>query len=253
MTASLFHQENSDGLVLRSAAQFLDVWNLKDSSWGQWSFTYEANAHDDLITRGNHILNLDPGMELDVIYFGNAHSSLRYHLHATAYDRTVNGKGMLLHAHPSYYFTDNYVLTVGLWYTLADDWLIWQGDNRLNSYKRKELTTRIDFNATLDEKQELTLRFQWIALNAEGKHAFDVLADGETEQLSAEVTDFSISDTAVQIRYRYEIAPLSNLYLVYSRGGRATLDENESFSSLFSPGWDKRDGDNLSLKVRYQF
>ena len=214
---------------------------------------YEFATHDDLITRGNNILNLDVGTELDVFYDGDSKGKLRYHLHAIAYDRTVNGNGFMLHAHPSYYFTDNYVLTVGLWFTKADDWMIWQEGNKLNSFKRNELTTNIDFNATIDDKQELTLRFQWVALNAKATNNYTVDTQGDLVIVEEKANDFSVSDTAIQLRYRYEIAPLSNVYIVYSRGGRTTLGEEQSFSSLFSPGWDKRDGDNLSLKVRYQF
>lgn len=252
MEVDLTHRENTDGVILESSISYRDAWYLKDSSWGQWVLTYETKAHDDLITRGNNILNLDAGTALDVYYVGDSKSQLRYHLHATAYDKTVNGEGYMLHAHPSYYFTDNYVLTVGLWYTHANNWKIWQEANTLNSFQRNELTTRIDFNATIDDKQELSLRFQWVALNAEAENRYSVNGAGDLVHLGKHNDSFSVSDTAVQIRYRYEIAPLSNVYLVYSRGGRATLDDDTGFSSLFSPGWDKRDGDNISLKVRYQ-
>lgn len=253
MTTSLFYEENNEGLTLNQSIRYTDVWNLKDSSWGQWQLTFEDSAHDDLITRGNNVLNLATGTELDLLYGGDAKSDLRYHLHATLFNRTVSGKGYMLHVHPSFYFTDNYVLTLGLWYTKSDDWLLWQGDNRINSFQRNELTTRLDFNATIDDKQELSLRIQWVALNAKAGKSYFVDNNGTLNQFSEQVNDFSVSDTAIQIRYRYEIAPLSNIYLVYSRGGRQSLDQDLSFSSLFSPGWDKRDGDNLSLKVRYQF
>ena len=253
MTASVFYEENMEGLILNSSLRFRDAWFFKDSSWGQWVLTLEDKAQDDLITRGNHVLNLDQGAELDLLYFGDSSGKLRYHLHATFYDRMVAGNGYMLHAHPSYYFSDNYVLSLGLWYTKADDWLVWQQDNRLNSFKRNELNTNVELNATIDEKQQLTFRLQWVALAAEGQDAYRVDSNGELSLLNEEVNDFSVSDTAIQLRYRYEIAPLSNIYLVYSRGGRTSLNEEKPFSSLFTPGWDARDGDNISLKVRYQF
>jgi len=253
MGGSLFYEENTDGLTLKKSVRFRDAWYLKDSSWGQWVLTLEDEAHDDLLTRGNNVLNLGIGKELDIFYVSESSGKFRYHLHATFYDRTVNGKGQLLHAHPSYYFSDNYVLTVGLWHTKASDWLIWQQDNQVNSFDREEFSVNIDFNATLDEKQELSFRLQWVGLAAQGQDAYQVEETGALSRSDELVKDFSVSDTAVQLRYRYEIAPLSNIYLVYSRGGRATLEEEKSLGSLFSPGWDQRDGDSLSLKVRYQF
>ena len=71
--------------------------------------------------------------------------------------------------------------------------------------------------------------------------------------LNNPVDDFSLLDTAIELRYRYEIDLLSNIYVVYSRGGRAVLDEDNSFDDLFSPGWDTRTGDNFLIKIRYQF
>ena len=253
MTASLFYEENNDGLVLNKSIRFRDAWYLKDSSWGQWMLTLEDEANDDLLSRGNNILNLNTGTELDIFYVSESRGKFRYHLHATFYDRTVNGKGQLLHAHPSYYFSDNYVMTLGLWYTQAKDWLIWQEGNRVNSFDRDEINMNLDFNATLDEKQELSFRLQWVGLSADGQNAYQIDNNGNLDFVNEKVDDFSVSDTAVQLRYRYEIAPLSNIYLVYSRGGRTRLDEDKALSSLFNPGWDARDGDSLSLKIRYQF
>jgi len=254
ITATLEHEENNDGINLLSTLRVNANWSLKDTRYIQLQATYEADGHDDLLTRGNDIVNLDRGLELDFFYNAETTNKLRYHLHATMFDRTVAGKGYMLHAHPSYNFTDNYSLVFGTWYTKSDDWLLWQRDNNmLASYKRQELVINTDFNATIDDKQEFTVRFQWIALKAQGLDHYQVENNGDLSQRDNEVKDFNISDMALQLRYRYEIAPLSNIYVVYSRGGRVNLDEDKPFSKLFSPGWDERDADSISFKVRYQF
>ncbi|WP_448565367.1 DUF5916 domain-containing protein [Thalassotalea ganghwensis] len=253
IVTDVIYKENQQGVKLVSSLALTDIWKLKDASWFQWQVSLKDSAFDDLITRGNHAVALKQGKALDLMYFGKNTGKLRYHLHATLYDLPVKGQGYTMHAHPSYYFSDDYALTLGLWYTQSDDWLLWQQGNELNGYHRKEFQTNINFNAIIDEKQEFTLKFQWIGLSAKGDNSYQVNANGELALLNGDVNDFSISDTAIQLRYRYEIAPLSNVYLVYSRGGRALIDNNESLNALFSPGWDKRDGDSISMKVRYQF
>ena len=56
----------------------------------------------------------------------------------------------------------------------------------------------------------------------------------------------------LQFRYRWEIAPLSDVFLVYTR----LVDEGtalKSFSDTFTDGYDEPLGDFLVLKVRYRF
>ena len=253
MTLDITHKRNHSGIELITKTSFNDVWSFKDTSSIQWTLTLDKAGHDDLLTRGNNVVNLDKGFDLDVLYFGQSTSKFRYHIHNTIFDRTVSGKGFSLHAHPSYRFTDNYILTTGIWYQQSDNWLIWKNGNQLNAFDKKSLTARVNFDAIIDDKQDVSIKFEWIALRAKGKNVYDVADNGNLNKQAQIANDFSLSDVAMQIRYRYEIAPLSNVYLVYSRGGSTNINEDKPFSSLFSPGWDKRDGDNLSLKVRYQF
>ncbi len=159
----------------------------------------------------------------------------------------------MAHIHPEYRFDDRFSTRLGLFFYDSDDWLVWDEDNRINGYRQKKLRVLLDFDANFDNKHELSLRFQWLALSAEGQNGYTVDPIGQLVVNRTEVEDFSISETAIHIRYRYEIAPLSNLYLVYSRGGTALLEENLSISSLFNPGWDLPDGHNLMAKIRYQF
>jgi len=253
MTFDMTHKQNNSGVALTTTTSFNDVWSFKDTSSAQWTLTLDNEGHDDLLTRGHNVLDLDKGFLLDVIYSGQTTGKFRYHFHNTAFDRTVSGKGFSLHAHPSYRFTDNYILTTGIWYEQSDNWLIWKNGNQVDRFDKKSLTTRVEFSGIIDDKQDVSIKFEWIALRAKGQNTYAVTENGKLNKRANLVNDFSLSDVAMQIRYRYEIAPLSNVYLVYSRGGSTNLSEDKPFSSLFSPGWDKRDGDNLSLKVRYQF
>jgi len=68
------------------------------------------------------------------------------------------------------------------------------------------------------------------------------------------VNDFSIADTGLQIRYRYRLAPLSDVFLVYSRGGYFGDDrQTTDFSDLWSNAWDEVTGESILAKIRYRF
>jgi len=249
----LKHQENTEGDRLNTSVSVKDSWFFKNTSLSFWRIAVNSDGVDDLITRGNNTVKTKWGKELELLYFGDSRGSFKYHVNLKMYDQTVDGKGFRLHVHPSYQFTDNYVVSLGTWLTSSRDWLIWQQDDRINSYQKKQFAAYFDARATFSDKQELSLKFEWIALRAKGNNGYDVSSGGSLLRRRENVEDFSLSSTAVQLRYRYQIGPLSNIYAVYSRGGSATLRDELSFSSLFSPGWDARDGDNLLFKIRYQF
>ena len=67
-------------------------------------------------------------------------------------------------------------------------------------------------------------------------------------------SNFSVSDTAFQIRYRYQLAPLSDIFFVYSRGGfYGTEDGDEGPKTLFDEGWRGVQVESIIAKIRYRF
>lgn len=246
------HKTNADNLLLEN---YIDVdfgWNFKDSSSLNTWFYLEGEGHDDRITRGNRVLNKDGGYILGYHFNGKARKRLRFHHRFVLRDLPVDGRGYHAHFHPTYYFSDNYSLEWGLHYNYRDSWLLWEEANNLNTYTRKQFDTSININAQLSEKQELRIKFQWLSLNAEAEDSYTIGEDGDLIAQQREVESFTLSDTALQIRYKYRLGPLSNIFFVYSRGGRFSVDEDQNPFSTFAPSWRERTGDNILLKVRFQ-
>ena len=64
---------------------------------------------------------------------------------------------------------------------------------------------------------------------------------------------FTVNNLGLQVRYRYEIGPLSELFLVYARGGFNLLtDDDRDVGDLFGDMSDVRDSDQFMIKVRYR-
>jgi hypothetical protein len=67
------------------------------------------------------------------------------------------------------------------------------------------------------------------------------------------IDDFSVRQLGFQIRYRYELAPLSDLYVVYGRGGYQLDPRFEEAGSQFGRSFDLRDSEQLLVKLAYRF
>jgi hypothetical protein len=67
------------------------------------------------------------------------------------------------------------------------------------------------------------------------------------------VDDISVRNLGFQIRYRYELAPLSFLYVVYGRGGFSQEPSAEDAAGLLGDSFSLRDDEQLLVKLSYRF
>ena len=63
--------------------------------------------------------------------------------------------------------------------------------------------------------------------------------------------DFAISNLSLQLRYRWEIAPLSDFFVVYTMNGRQDAVA-DSFENLLTDAFNDPFAEQLTLKLRYR-
>ncbi len=249
----LFHQGNDNGEVI-SRTYFLDnIWQFKNTSSLGWHIRYKEKGSDDLISRGNGNLITGAGYQTQVSYFSSKFSKLRYHAFYKHLNYFSQGKGFDLHLHPSYFFKENYSASLNIFYSDYQDWVNWLKDDLFGRYNRKLLNASLDFNANISQKQELRFRFQWLAIDAQANQEYRLNTQGNLLATGQKLKSFSLSNTALQLRYRYEFTPLSNLYIVYSRGGRIFEEASNNLQNLFEAGFSNVTGNNFLVKLRWKF
>ena len=65
--------------------------------------------------------------------------------------------------------------------------------------------------------------------------------------------DVVLRNLGFQIRYRYELAPLSNLYIAYVRGGFGFNDFSQGVGPLLGDSFSLHDSEQLLVKLSYRF
>jgi len=108
----------------------------------------------------------------------------------------------------------------------------------------------------INDKHELRVRLESIGLDAKARQAYRVAGNGEPVESAETIPDVGVSNLGFQIRYRYELAPLSYLYIAYVRGG--SLTELEPFTGFnardqFQDAFALRDSEQLLVKLSYRF
>jgi len=239
---------------LSNRAELGYYWQFKTGDSIFTSYYGESSGIDDLLTRGNGNVRLNARSTFYSEYEKAATGRFRLSGKATLYQEGINGWSRELIANPKYFLTET--LSLGLKVTLTDndDWLIWTGGAQVASFKARQWIVALDGAWYPSLKQELRLKAQWIGLRSHFRQAYDVVNDAEPIPSGDVLPDFSVAGVGFQLRYRYEIGPLSDFYLVYNRGGNLFEESAESsFGQQLGDVWSDPTSDQFLVKLRYRF
>ena len=156
----------------------------------------------------------------------------------------------------AYYFFPLDFLTMKMGFSLRDqqEWLKWIDTNHLAAYDANEKFLTFDLNYFEGNKHELRLKAQFVALKANNPTSLESNNAGYLTASDKTVNSFNVGEAAFQIRYKYELAPLSNLYIVYSQGGNI-FEENidSNTTSIVDDSWSNPSGKVFAVKLRLRF
>ena len=134
------------------------------------------------------------------------------------------------------------------------EWLNWIDSNNLATYDLSQKTISIDMNWFKGNKHEIRLKSQFVALQADNPRSLASDTNGYLRQSNNEVKSFTNGIASFQLRYKYEIAPLSYLFVVYSKGGDDYDDETDrGTSSILKSPWQNPSDELFSIKFRLKF
>ena len=154
----------------------------------------------------------------------------------------------------SYFPNDNLKINLGYRVRKENEWLIWTEDNKFGLYDSEQDTVSIGLNWFSGNKHEIRLKSQFVALQADNPQSLISDNAGYLYESDELIKPFAQGVVSFQVRYKYEIAPLSYLYLVYSKGG-TSYDEDEDYSKseIFNQPWNNPSDEVYSIKFRLKY
>lgn len=247
---------NDHGELLNYQLRISRESRLRNGSYEYAQININSAGVDDLLTRGHGVLRKPPNFNSYVEYDRPRKGNWAYKVELEAFSGGLQGNdkvGYSVMVEPTYFINDAFNLYVGVYADRTPDWLVWQESNLIGSFRAREVDLNAGFNWTIRNNQELRLKLQAIGINADLRQAYRVGARGEALATDDPVDDFSVRNFGFQIRYRYELAPLSYLYIVYGRGGFDQQMTTESTDRLLDKSFRLRDDEQLLIKVSYRF
>ncbi|CAA9307942.1 MAG: hypothetical protein AVDCRST_MAG71-500 [uncultured Lysobacter sp.] len=264
--AAVSRRTNDHGLHIGDAWAVNRISERKDGGNQVMEIAGWTKGHDDLITRGNGVVKMPEKLFVFAErsrprkgqwgWYGN----VRYFAEGLG---GVDDGAVSVYVEPTFHVNDTLSFSLGLEARHNPDWLLWRPDedpatrdNRLATFESNQLSLNAGVTWLIDPKQELRVRLEAIGLDARVRQTWRVEPDGTPIAVDEPVADFGLRNMGFQVRYRYELAPLSHLYIAYVRGGDLYDEEiGRPFNATdeFSGAFDLRDSEQLLIKLSYRF
>ncbi|MCY7353946.1 MAG: DUF5916 domain-containing protein [Lysobacter sp.] len=247
--------DNDHGLRLQRQFRVSRQSSLRNGSSEYAQININSAGHDDRLTRGNGELLLPPSFNAHFNFDRPRKGDWAWEGYAAAFSGGLSGNrqvGYSIGFEPTYFISDAFSIFSEVSYERTPDWLLWRGGNLIGSFNEHVLELDAGVNLTIGSKQEVRVKLQALGLDAKLKQGYRV-SDGRAVASNDPIDSFSLNTLGFQIRYRYELAPLSYLFVVYGRGGFDQNAFSEETGNLVRNSFELRDDEQLLVKLSYRF
>ena len=258
ITPFAVYQVNGDGFRTGTAIGADFNLNLNNFDRIISFIAWSTERFDDRNSFGNGTFRVNARLNLNVVYRTNTARKLSFFARIGSQGEATGGFKTDLEAGLVWQPISNLKMEAKALFSDRNGWLIHQEDKNFTEFKAAvwQPQLRLEFFPTA--MQQFQIALQWVGIRAK-EDRFYALPGGSNDlvevvnpNLPGDTDDFSILQLNFQVRYRWQIAPLSDLFIVYTKGGSKRTDLS-SFTDMFRNSWKNPLGDQLVIKLRYRF
>ena len=259
-TTSLFisNQWNTDGEPVRLGLFLNRGYNTLNNNTYDVSLRYFPERIDDRLGRGTGDFKVEGRYGLNLGFRTNPADKLAFNFDLNLDQDELGPARTGASARFTWRPNDRFSSDLRLDYTDREALLVHKGSGSYTSFESHQWAPQLEMNYFLNAWQQLRFTLQWTALKAFEDRFWQV--DSQNVDFLQPVAksdddsdNFTISRLTFQARYRWEIAPLSDLFVVYTRGSNLPTDSFETFQDLLVQSWTDTIVDTLAIKLRYRF
>jgi hypothetical protein len=254
---------NTDGYLVRSGVFFRNAWTFKNLNEIRTEVDYFPARWHDRNSYGNGRYKVEDRFVAEVGFGTNTSKKLSFSALLGVRQEELNSWTKRSSIGLTYQPSDRFSVDFDLNYFDRKDWLLHDRDRLLASYDAGEFQPRLGMDIFLSAKQQIRFTLQWAGIRAEERDFYYIpISEGKLVGIADPIRlglvdatngDFAISRLTTQLRYRWEIGPLSDLFVVYTRGSNLPNRVDDVFSDLFDDALNTPIVDVFVVKLRYRF
>ena len=250
--------ENSAGEMVQGGIFGHRSWTFNNRSQLSARLRYFPSRYDDLNSLGNGSFKIKTRAGFSIGYGSDTSLPISYSVLVGGGKEDLGKFSKRISVGLTFKPTSNFSVDADILYRRRDGWLLHQVDRNFTTFAATEWQPRVEMDYFINSRHQLRLTFQWAGIRAKEQKFWEVpILPGKmvsrTKSVNAQTDDFTISRMSAQLRYRWEIGPLSDLFVVYTRGSNLDDDLSTEFSDLFKRALREPLVSTFVVKVRYRF
>jgi hypothetical protein len=223
---------------------------------------YNASYYDDLNSFGNGTYRIDDRVDASLSWATDSTRVWSFQVGGGFKEDELGDPGYSWEVGTTWRPSHQFSVALKLKYVKQEGWLLHQQDDLMATFEAEQWLPSLSVEYFISARQQLRLALQWVGIRAQERDFFRIPSSPGDLQAIAKPSgpglrssyDFSVSQYNLQARYRWEIAPLSDIFLVYTRQADLQTALGEAgFNDLFDDAWQRPLADVLVVKIRYRF
>ncbi len=252
-----FGQVNGDGYFTGGGVFIADRLIFDDLSKVFVHANFFPKSYDDLNSFGNGTYRIEEHFEFDVFWESDSTKRFSYGFGAGYHEEFLGADSYSGEAFVSWRPNSQFNTELEAFYFKRGGWLLHQEDANFTTFKADQWQPKFSVEYFISARQQLKASLQWVGIKAHEDEFYLIPARPDdlirTTKPPGPSDDFSVSNMSFQLRYRWEIAPLSDIFVVYTRladdSARLT---NQNFVDVFSDAYDAPLVNQFVVKIRYR-
>lgn len=254
----LSYEENQDGRAVRGGIFVRNKWQFNNLSEIRTEVDYFPGRWDDRNSFGNGIFKTEGRWVAEVSFGTDSAKPVSASILLGMRQEELGDWSKRVSLGTTFKPNDRFSFDLDVNYFQREGWLLHQGGRDFTTFKATDWQPRIAMDVFLSARQQFRLTLQWAGIRADEQDFWTVpVQPGELDPRVTSVgeatDDFTLSRLAVQLRYRWEIGPLSDLFVVYTRGSNLANRIHDEFNDLFTDALEQPVIDVFIVKLRYRF
>jgi hypothetical protein len=213
-------------------------------------------GYEDRDSRGNGAYRTDDRVWSELLLATNAARAVSWSLNLGAEQEHLGDWTYLAGGGFTWRAGDGMSLDFDLSYRDRGGWMVYQGGRNFGRFEADEISSKMRFNWFITAAHQVGLTAQWVGARATERGFFAVpVGDGRLQPAARTLPDhdFTVSLFTLQARYRWEIAPMTDLYLVYNRSNTLPNQVDAGFGDLLRDVYRDPIINSFIVKLRWRF